>query len=142
MGTVASRTSLLSACQTASKPCCSAYRAYPIPSRMGCLSWRYRATRPWLVTATALPSRSSRRARRFELVGPDVLETCPQPLGRFRAHGRDRILIDPSHSAVGHHQLAVHHDVADMVRTQAERPVPGHVVRVDGGRSLVVEHDE
>ena len=40
IGTVASRTSRLSACQTASKPHCSASCAYRMPSRIGCLSCR------------------------------------------------------------------------------------------------------
>ena len=40
IGTVASRTSRLSACQTASKPARSASTAYCMPSRIGCLSWR------------------------------------------------------------------------------------------------------
>ena len=38
IGTMASRTRRLSACHTASKPCSSAYCAYAIPSRIGCLS--------------------------------------------------------------------------------------------------------
>src|SRR5205814_1965525 len=44
IGTIASRTRRDSACQTASKPRCSAYCAYAIPSRMSCLSCRYIAT--------------------------------------------------------------------------------------------------
>ena len=40
MGTVASRTRRLSACQTASNPRASAYRACSIPSRIGWASCR------------------------------------------------------------------------------------------------------
>ena len=40
IGTVASRTSRLSACQTASNPASSACRTYSMPSRIGCLSCR------------------------------------------------------------------------------------------------------
>jgi len=35
IGTTASRTRRESACHTASKPCCSAYRAMAMPSRIG-----------------------------------------------------------------------------------------------------------
>src|SRR5207249_3526750 len=45
IGTIASRTRRDSACHTASKPRCSAYCAYAMPSRMVCLSCRYIATR-------------------------------------------------------------------------------------------------
>src|SRR6266851_5967369 len=45
MGTIASRTRRDSACHTASKPRCSAYCAYAMPSRISCLSCRYIATR-------------------------------------------------------------------------------------------------
>jgi hypothetical protein len=38
IGTVASRTSLLSACHTAANPSSSARRTKPIASRMGCAS--------------------------------------------------------------------------------------------------------
>ncbi len=40
MGTVASRTRRLSACHTASKPCCSAYCEMVMPSRIGWASCR------------------------------------------------------------------------------------------------------
>src|SRR5260370_26137640 len=45
IGTIASRTRRDSACHTASKPRCSAYCAYAMPSRISCLSCRYIATR-------------------------------------------------------------------------------------------------
>src|SRR5690606_38668889 len=45
IGTIASRTNLDSACQTASKPFSSAYLAYSNPSRKSCESCKYRATR-------------------------------------------------------------------------------------------------
>ena len=44
IGTMASRTSRLSACQTALKPAASAWRTYSMPSPIGWASWRYRAT--------------------------------------------------------------------------------------------------
>src|SRR5579884_494874 len=53
MGTMASLTRRDSACHTASKPRASASRTKVMPSRMGCLSCRYRATRCGL---PAMPS--------------------------------------------------------------------------------------
>ena len=44
IGTTASRTNRLSACQTASKPFDSAYCTNSMPCLIECASWRYRAT--------------------------------------------------------------------------------------------------